>query len=116
MYGAVFLRSRICGVLMNAVFGGGVASQPSGGLAPAPGAGVAGGGPPRSSVQLLGWLRQFSWRSEYGLAMLRCGTPVLWIALSVNSGPPWHSMQPPLPWKIFSPRSAASDIVPLSNA
>ena len=34
----------------------------------------------------------------------------------MKSGPPWHSMQPPLPWKSFSPRSAEAESLPSSKA
>src|SRR3954465_747033 len=107
MYGAVAARSRSWGVLMNALVAGGAASQPAAGFGPAqPGSG-GGGGAPRSLL--------FRVPVPYGLVKVTCGTPVLGSRLSVNCGPPWHSMQPPLPWKSFSPRSAAGDSVPSSN-
>src|SRR4051794_1178104 len=119
MYGAVFLRSRSCGVLMNAEqrplttwSAGGHGSdgdaagwsQPAAGVAPTHSGAASGGFAPRSRLVRPG---------EPGIAT--CGTPVLCSRLSVKSGPPWHSMQPPLPWKSFSPRSAAGDIVPSSK-
>src|SRR3954468_14979771 len=118
MYGAVSLRSRICGVLTNAEFGGGTSAHPAGGLATE----HAGSGPahgvrpglmfrhPRSLLLTVGL------PARYGLVKLTCGTPVLCSRLSVNCGPPWHSMQPPLPWNSFSPASAGGDSVPRSKS
>src|SRR3954466_10203365 len=108
MYGAVLARSRSWGVLMNGLLDGGAASQPTAGLAPAQAGSGGGGLAPRS------WLVRGP-PVPYGLVNVTCGTPVLWMRLSVNCGPPWHSMQPPLPWKSFSPRREAGDSVPSSN-
>src|SRR3954464_336213 len=98
MYGAVFLRSRICGVLTNAEFGGGGASQPggSGVTLHASTAAVHGVRPGIVLRQPRSLLRRVVPR--YGLVKFTCGTPVSCSRPSVNCGPPWHSMQPPLPW------------------
>src|SRR3954453_7164537 len=108
MYGAVAARSRSWGVLMNALVAGGATSQPAAGVGPAQ-AGAGGGGLGAGAGRGRGP------PVPYGLVNVTCGTPVLWMRLSVNCGPPWHSMQPPLPWKSFSPRRAAGDSVPSSN-
>src|SRR3954453_4855205 len=108
MYGAVSLRSRICGVLTNGDATGGGTSHATGFAPTHPGSGGGAGAP--KSVLLRG-----AGSVPYGLLKSTCGTPVLWTRLSVKSGPPWHSMQPPFPWKSFSPAFAASDIVPSSN-
>src|SRR3954467_13207164 len=105
MYGAVAARSRSWGVLMNGLVVGGAASQPTAGFGPAH-AGSGGGGLAPLSSLVRGP------PVPYGLVKDTWGTPVLWMRLSVNCGPPWHSMQPPLPWKSFSPRSAAGATAP----
>src|SRR3954451_24679737 len=108
MYGPVFFRSRICGVLTKGETVGGGRSHETGFAPTHPGSG-GGAGAPRSLLSRVGGL------VPYGLVKSTCGTPVLCTRLSVKSGPPWHSMQPPLPWKSFSPSRACFDIVPSSN-
>src|ERR1700750_661733 len=111
MYGPVFSRSRSCGVLMNAAPAVARMSHPAGGGVPVqPGSG-GGGGAPLSLLVTAG-----ASAGRYGLLNVTCGTAVSWVRLSVKSGPPWHSMQPPLPWKSFSPRRAASESLPSSKA